>query len=323
MTIRSIANNRIAAALLTIVGLLLIGLLLPAWLLFLVTLSAAHGIAALGIVVLMRGGLVSFGQGLFFCAGAYAAGLLANHGGVADASVLLIAAGLAGGVIALVFGPLLATFRGIFFAMLTLALSMVFYGGLVKVQTLGGSDGFNLGAPTYFGYVPAGEMVEYMLFVLAVIVGVVTGTACRTYFDSTRGLASLAIRGNELRVEYLGTSVRRISALNFTIAGIMAGLGGALAAMALGHIDPNFSYWTTSGEFVFVAILSGHHGVAAVYVASLLLELVRSFSNLYFPDTWQLALGIFLLLVILFLPEGIGSLLKRRRRAATATREDA
>ena len=84
--------------------------------------------------------------------------------------------------------------------------------------------------------------------------------------------------------------------------------------MAQRHIDPQFAYWTTSGEFVFVAVLAGYQSVAAVFVASLALELVRSFSNLYLPNTWQLVLGVFLLGVILFLPRGIGSLWIRERR---------
>ena len=90
--------------------------------------------------------------------------------------------------------------------------------------------------------------------------------------------------------------------------GVIGGAGGALTVMSLGHIDPNFSYWTTSGEFVFVAILAGWQSVLAVFVASTVLEVVRSFSSSYFPNTWQLALGLFLLFVIRFLPRGIGSL---------------
>jgi ABC-type branched-subunit amino acid transport system permease subunit len=114
--------------------------------------------------------------------------------------------------------------------------------------------------------------------------------------------------------------VTRIVAVNYVVAAALGGVGGALAVLALGHIDPNFSYWTTSGEFVFVAILAGHHSVVAVLASSLVLELVRSFSSAYFPNTWQLALGLFLLLVIRFLPDGLGSLLARLpalpRRAA-------
>ena len=118
---------------------------------------------------------------------------------------------------------------------------------------------------------------------------------------------------NELRVEYLGGSVRRAMAINFVVAAFCGGLGGALVVLSLGHIEPNFSFWTTSGEFVFVAILAGWQSVAAVFIASTVLEIVRSFSSAYFPNTWQLALGLFLLFVIRFLPRGIGSLWTRRR----------
>jgi branched-chain amino acid transport system permease protein len=121
-------------------------------------------------------------------------------------------------------------------------------------------------------------------------------------------LITVAARENELRVEYLGGSVRQAMAINFILAAFCGGLGGALAVMALGHIEPNFSFWTTSGEFVFVAILAGWQSVIALFVASTVLEVVRSFSSAYFPNTWQMALGIFLLLVIRFLPRGIGSL---------------
>jgi ABC-type branched-subunit amino acid transport system permease subunit len=102
--------------------------------------------------------------------------------------------------------------------------------------------------------------------------------------------------------------VRQAMAINFVIAAFLGGLGGALVVMSLGHIEPTFSFWTTSGEFVFVAILAGWQSVAAVFVASTVLEVVRSFSSAYFPNTWQLALGLFLLFVIRFLPRGIGSL---------------
>ena len=106
-------------------------------------------------------------------------------------------------------------------------------------------------------------------------------------------------------------------------AAIFAGASGAFALMAQRHIDPQFAYWTTSGEFVFVAVLAGNQSVAAVFVASMALELVRSFSNLYLPNTWQLVLGVFLLGVILFLPRGIGSLWVRDRHSKRKPTETA
>jgi branched-chain amino acid transport system permease protein len=305
---KNAAASPLAAGLIGIALALALGAALPRWLQFLVTMSAANGIVSLGIVLLMRGGVVSFGQGLVFAGGGYAVALCANKLGVTDALLLTLAGGAVAALMALPFAPLLARYRGIFFSMLTLALSMVLYGVLVKAEALGGSDGFNMSRPTLLGMRIADAWSGYVLYALAVVIAGVLAILARIYFESTRGLVSLAIRENELRVRYLGASTTRVMAANFVIAAFMGGAGGALAIMALGHIEPNFSYWTTSGEFVFVSILAGHYSVLAVFVASFVLELVRSFSSAYFPNTWQMALGIFLLIVIRFLPRGIGSL---------------
>ena len=301
-----------ALALAAFVALAAAGWLFPRWLTFLLTLAAGNGLVSLGIVALMRGGVVPFGQGMVFAAGGYAAALLYNKLGVTDALGLALAGGVAAVIVAAPFAPLLSRYRGIFFAMLTLALSMVTYGLLMKLDALGGSDGFNVGRPTLFGMKLPDAHVGYVLYVLTTFVATLAAIAMRVVFSSTRGLLTLAVRDNELRVEYLGGSVRRAMAVNFVVAAFCAGLGGALVVMSLGHIEPNFSFWTTSGEFVFVAILAGWQSVAAVFVASTVLEVVRSFSSAYFPNTWQLALGLFLLFVIRFLPRGIGSLWSKR-----------
>ncbi len=310
----------ILAGLAVMALLLAAGLVMPGWLLFLSTMAISNGVVSLGLVVMMRAGLVSFGQGFAFALGGYAAALIANQWGVTDALLLLLGGGLAAVTVSLPFAPLLSRYRGIFFAMLTLAISMVLYGILLKSATLGGSDGFNVGRPTVFGSA-IDEKANLVLYVVAVVVVGLLTIATRVYGDSVRGLVSLAIRENELRVEYLGTSVRRALATNYLIAAFLGGVGGALTLLALGHIDPTFSYWTTSGEFVFVAILAGHHSVLAVFVASFIVEVVRSFSNLYFPNTWQLAMGVFLLVVIRFLPRGLGSLWADRRATTPSASE--
>jgi ABC-type branched-subunit amino acid transport system permease subunit len=304
----------LVAALVAFAVLALLGYAAPNWFVLLGTLAFAKGLVVLGIVALMRGGLVSFGQGTFYCAGAYAAGMAMRTLGIGDAAILVALGALAGLILGLIIAPLLAGYRGIFFATLTLALSMIVYGILNKTYSLGGSDGLNLHAPTFFGYRPArSQDASYALFVFASLVTVIAAMLCRVHFESMRGLLSLAARDNEIRLEYLGASVRRVNGINFVIAAALGGVGGALSALSLGHIDPDFAFWTTSGEFVFLAILSGYVSVTAVFVAAILLELVRSFSSQYFPNTWQGALGVFLLVVILFLPGGLGSLVLRFR----------
>jgi branched-chain amino acid transport system permease protein len=307
-------------ALVALVALVALGWVLPDWATFLLTMAFAKGLVALGLVGLMRGGLVAFGQGLYYCVGAYVAGLMANYAGVTDIFVLGFLAIFVSVVLASVFGPVLATYRGIFFAMLSLSLSMILYGALTKMTALGGTDGLTIASPTFLGWAPEGRDLQLALYVMTVVASVGAGALMRTYFSSQRGLITLATKDNELRVEYLGASVRNAMSINYIIAAALAGLGGAIAGLAIGHVDPEFSYWTTSGEFVFVAILAGQLSIPAVFVGSVLVELVRSFSGLYFPNTWQLALGVFLLFVIFVLPGGLGSILGRLR-AARARRQ--
>ncbi len=297
-----------------ILALLLLGLAIPKWLIFLITIAAANGLVSLGIVILMRSGVVSFGQGMVFALGGYAAALAYGKLGITDALVLSIGGGCVAALLSFPFAYLIARYRGIFFAMLSLSLSMVLYGILIKSESMGGSDGFNMGRPTLFGIRAADEWSSYLNYAVTITLSGLSALATRIYFNSTRGLVSLAARDNEIRVEYLGSSVQELIAANYLLAAFMGGMGGALAVIALGHIEPNFSYWTTSGEFVFVSILAGHYSVIAVFIASTVLEIVRSFSSLYFPNTWQLVLGLFLLAVIRFLPRGIGSLWEKRAK---------
>jgi ABC-type branched-subunit amino acid transport system permease subunit len=307
--------NHLFLGLAVVLAAMLLGRLLPSWTLSLATVAASYALVALGIVVLARTGAVSFGQGLFYAVGGYAVALIANEWGVTDALAQVVVGAAFAAVAGALLGPLLARYSGIFFGMLTLALSMVLYGALLKSAALGGSDGFNVGRPTLFGHVfTDSREADYMLYAVSVLVTGLAGVAAAALFRSELGLMSLAVRDNALRVDYLGASPNRIITINFVIAAACAGASGALSLMAQRHIDPQFAYWTTSGEFVFVAILAGYRSVTAVFVAALILELVRSFSGLWFANTWQLVLGLFLLGVILFLPQGIGSLWTRRRR---------
>jgi ABC-type branched-subunit amino acid transport system permease subunit len=292
----------------------LLGLVAPKWLLFLTTMAFSHGLAVLGVVLLTRGGGATFGQGMFFAIGAYAAALLPQKLGITDAAVRVLVGTVAAGAAAAVFAPLLARYRGIFFAMLTLALSMVLFGLLSKSNALGGSDGISVTRATLFGQAVAMERSDYILFVLTVACTAVAGWLVTVYWRSAAGLVAQAVRANGLRVEYLGASARASLGISFVLSALLGGLGGSLTALVLGHVEPNMTNWTTSGEFVFVAVLAGYQSVVAVFVASVLLEVVRSFSNLYFPNTWQLALGLFLLLVIVFRPNGLGSLWLGRKR---------
>ncbi|HXE18527.1 MAG TPA: branched-chain amino acid ABC transporter permease, partial [Castellaniella sp.] len=133
---------------------------------FLLTLALAKGLVVLGLLLLLRTGLVSFGQALFYCLGAYTAGVLSEFLGVDDV-LLQIILGIAVAVaVAAVLGLLMARYRNIFFAMLSLAFSMVLYGGLVKTTTLGSTDGVNVKPAALFGHPLADSHGQLGLLIL-------------------------------------------------------------------------------------------------------------------------------------------------------------
>ena len=137
-------------------GLLLLNFVVPEWFRSILTLSLARGSVALGLLVLWRCGLISFGHALYFGFGAYTVGLMGRYLGITDA-FLTIACGVAtAGLLAFLLGFLLRQYRGIFFALLNMAFSMILYGVLAKLEELGSTDGISLEVTTYLWYAPLG-----------------------------------------------------------------------------------------------------------------------------------------------------------------------
>ncbi len=302
----------------SIVVMLIAGLLMPGWLSFLLTLAMAKGLVVLGLLLLMRAGLVSFGQGLYYCLGAYVVGIGGSYFETQDALLLLIMGVLVCVGCAAVIGLLLCRYRDIFFAMFSMAFSMILYGVLVKSTSFGSSDGFNVAPPTLLGWAPPEGNLQILSYGLAVIATVFTGFFIWRYLRSPMGYAGEAVRENEIRVEYLGISVQRVIYIKYIIAAAMAGLGGGITALAAGHIDPEMAYWTTSGEFVFIALMGGTGHVVAPLLGAVMFELLRTYAFQISPYTWQMILGIALLAIILYLPKGIWSLVDRVRGRESA-----
>jgi branched-chain amino acid transport system permease protein len=296
--------------------LLLASPFLPKWLVSLLNVALCYGVVVLGMLLLMRTGLVSFGHGLYYCLGAYAAGMLEHFARLSDMLLMVLAGALVTAAVSALLGFLLAKYRDIFFAMLSLAFSMILYGLLVKSASFGSTDGFNVAARSVAGVALEGDGLRLAIFRLTVAIVAVAAVVLHGYLASHRGRLAGAIRDNELRVEYMGASVRATVHLNYVVSAVLAGIGGALMAVNIGHIDPEMTYWPQSGEFVFIAILSGTGSVFAPLGGALVFEAVRSFAYEYSPNTWQMVLGITMLIVMIFLPGGLWSLFTRRRESS-------
>ena len=122
---------RAALAMATVLVLAALPLLAP-WLQFVLTLAIAKGFAALGVAVLLRAGLISIGHAMFFAASAYSVAFLTGTG-VGDLATLLVFSVLIAALTGAIVGAFLIRYRAIFFAMLNLAVSMVFYALFAKL----------------------------------------------------------------------------------------------------------------------------------------------------------------------------------------------
>ncbi len=309
----------------TVVGLSIAFLILlaaaffmPEWVRFIGLQSLARGTVALGLLVLWRSGLVSFGHALYFGVGAYAAAMLTLVG-YHDAFFLVFAGTLAAGLLAFILGFLLRRYRGIFFALLNMAFSMILYGAIVKTEALGSTDGFNVLTPTFLGYAPEGEAVQTTLFIYTLVFTFFITVGVHLYLKTMLGGMSMAVRENEIRVEYLGYSAEKVIHVKYVFSGLVAGFGGTIMALAIGQVDPDsMANWTVSGEFVFITILSGIGNVGATFMGAFVFELIRTYAFEYAPQIWQLILGGSLLTIIMFLPDGIWSLFSRLRKSEKA-----
>ena len=281
-----------------------------------ISLSFCNGLVVLGLLLLMRVGLVSFGHGMYYCLGGYAVAMTYNFLNIKEVFLLTSIALLVGFIISFLLGFFVRKFRGIFFAMLNLALSMILFGIIVKSVSLGSTDGFGIKDLTYLGQVIEFEnRLNIFSYLFIVFFTGLMMLIVMNFLKSPSGKMLEAIRENEIRSSYLGITVNRQIHKVYIFSSTLAALGGGLMVILIGHITPeDTAYWTKSGEFVFVAILSGSLNVFAPLIGSLFFEFIRSYALFYFPNTWQMIIGIVLILGILYLPEGIGSIFNRKKK---------
>ncbi len=274
------------------------------WLKFVLTIALAKGIATLGILLLLRAGQVSFGHALYVAVSAYAVAFLAPA--LPDTLLLLPIGAAAAMALGTLIGLFVSRYREIFFGMLNLALSMVFYSVLEKFyHYTRGTDGIRVPPLTVLGQGLGREAYEWAMFGTALGLAVLFGLFARLYLASPMGQALSGIKTRETRLDFMGVSPRRVLLAAYVLSALMAGCAGAIIAMTTRHVTPLLSYWTASGELVFIAILGGAGGVLGPFLGAVAYELVRVYAAATVADMWQMILGAVLLLVILFAPGGL------------------
>lgn len=287
------------------------------WLRFVLTIAIAKGLAALGIVVLLRAGQVSFGHALYLSFGAYVVAFATMI--TPEALVLLPLALLGSAALGAVVGLFVARYRDIFFGMLNLAISMVFYSILEKFYSITrGTDGIRITDLRVAGLALSPEAHGWFVLCLALLLAILFAGIAGVYLASPMGQGLSAIKTRETRLEFMGIPARQVLLAGYVLSACMAGCGGALIAMTTRQVTPALAYWTMSGELVFSAILGGAASVAGPFLGAVAYELIRVYAAATLAEAWQMILGAVLLLVILFAPGGLWSIANRLIGSKTA-----
>ena len=265
-----------------------------------------YGLAALGLTVLIRAGQVSFGHAMYAAIGGYATAFVVRTFPGADG----IAAVAAGIVASLAAGAVVAAFvsryRGIFFGMLNLGISMVLFSLAGKLYGwTGGTDGLRFERPTLLGFAMERGPFELAMLVLTLALVVIITWAVQRYFGSAAGQVMAAIRTNETRLEYIGLSARSALAEGYVISAGLVGTSGSLLALLQSLVTPESGYWIRSGEYVFIAILGGAGHAVGPFLGAAVFEAIKLVAAAYFTNAWQILLGGTLIAVIFFAPAGI------------------
>lgn len=256
-------------------------------------------------------GLLSFGHAAFLGSGAYGCGIALVHFGVPWFGAILVGV-LLSVFFAAIMGFLAIRTRGIYFAMVTLALSQcVYYLFYQAVNLTGGENGLrgiNLSEIGILGFSVNFLNPTTKYYVILAFVAFALWLFSRL-LASPFGAVLEAIRENESRARACGYDVARVKFIAFVISGAFCGLAGALKALHLSIVPIETLHYLTSGQVVMMALLGGMNTFFGPFVgaaAFLLLEDVLTTMTSH----WQLVLGAVFVIFVLFFPKGIwGSLL--------------
>jgi branched-chain amino acid transport system permease protein len=259
-------------------------------------------LAAVGLNLLMGfAGQVSLGHAGFMGIGAYAVAIGPTHLGLPSSASFVIGAGLSALVAFLVGRPILRL-KGHYLAVATLGfgilLAIVFTN---EARFTGGPDGMTVPRLVLFGFSVRGAQAWYWITAVTFLIGAVLAL---NLIDSPSGRALRAIHDSEVAARVLGVDVARMKLLVFVISAIYASVAGSYFALLNGHITPDVSGFLRSIELVAMVVLGGMGSVAGSLVgAALLVVLPQTLTLLH--DYEQMALGLIVMLVMIFLRAGI------------------
>jgi branched-chain amino acid transport system permease protein len=258
-------------------------------------------------LILGFGGMVSFGHAAFFGVGAYTVALLMKKAGI-NLFVALIAAPCLAAVAAAIIGWFCVRLIGLYFAILTLAFGELLYMIAFQWYTFtGGDDGIH--------GIPKPEFLDPTnYYLMCLIIFLICFLLIRMILNSSFGLSIRIIRENLDRAKFIGINVRRYQLINFIIAGFFAGIAGGLFTELNRFAQTEFLHWSRSGDAIFACLVGGMYSIIGPAIGStvlIFLHIILQQIHQSLVEIWAMLLGLILLGVVLFTPEGLVGLFKK------------
>ncbi|AET66454.1 ABC-type branched-chain amino acid transport system, permease component [Desulfosporosinus orientis DSM 765] len=249
-------------------------------------------------LVLGYGGLLHLHHGVFYGIGAYTVAIVMTKT-TWPFGVAVILAPLMSALIALVIGWFCVRLRGLYFGMLTLALGQLVWAIVYRWNALTNGDN-GIHAIPVPDFLTSINSVYYTSLVVLVISLLILYLITKSPF----GLTLLATRDNPVRSESIGINVKRHRLIAFVIAGFFAGIAGVLFVLVERSVAPSLLFWSDSAEVLIMCLMGGLTVFMGPTLGAGILVLLSMIVGLY-TEYWLLVLGLLLLILVLFLPQGI------------------
>ena len=260
-------------------------------------------------------GLLPLGHAAFFGVSAYTVVILGVHLGISG-WIGVFAGIIVSAVFAAIIGFFCIRVTGIPFLMLTMAFAQLLMSVAITWRTVtGGTDGLSgFRRPSLFGMSLDNRAVQFYVIAIGFVFVL---WFLRRVIASPLGSIFIGIRENEQRMRAVGYPVDRFKLISFTLAGALAGIGGALYALQNVFVSSDILHWALSGDAIIMVILGGVGTVIGpAFGAAIFLMLKHVVSS--HTEYWMLAVGAIFILCVMFIPLGfwgvVRSLRARRRR---------
>lgn len=262
-------------------------------------------------------GMISFGQAAYLGIGGYTTGLMLKKSSGVPFALALLAAPVSGALAAWLIGPLCIRLTHTYFAMLTLAFSMIVYYIAAQWYAFTGGENGLIGIPVP-AWVHDKTFASVYKFVL--VVTLLSLYLLWRIVHSPFGITLRAIRDNPDRASGVGINVKRYQLYAFMIAGAFSGLAGALFMLHERSVYPELALWTRSTQALLMSLVGGVSTFFGPIVGAFLLQSMDADITKDYPQLWQLFLGTLLVLILYGLPGGVLGFIQAR---ATASPDEA